>query len=513
MALDATKPDLVVGVVGTGAMGRGIVQVSAQGGMRVVCYDAQPGAAEAAKASIAKVLASLVAKGRVAQSDADGAVSRITVADTLAEVAKADVVVEAVIERLDVKQALFAELDAMAGPDTILATNTSSLPVTAIAAKCANPERVAGLHFFNPVPLMRLVEVIPGLKSRPDVADALMSIGRRMTREPILCTDSPGFIVNHVGRAYVPEASRLVAEGIAAFDDIDRIMTGAPGFRMGPFQLIDLTGADVSVPVMESILGQFYCDPLYAPQPLLKTRVDAGMFGQKTGAGWYTYVDGKRQDVAPRPAPQGLPRRSVWVRPSEHAPEASDAVRSLLAASGVALETGGSPSADAVILLTPVGWDLTTAIVDLHLDPARTVAVDALFGLKSARTLMVSPATAPEFRDAAHAMLAADGAAAAVINDSPGFVAQRIVAHIINTCCHIAQRQIATPEDIDKGAMLGLSYPFGPLAWGDAIGPQRVLHILERLQSFYGEPRYRPSSWLKRRAALGLSLLTPDRRS
>ncbi len=513
MPLDAMKPDLVVGVVGTGAMGRGIVQVSAQGGMRVVCHDTKPGAAAAAKAGIANILATLVEKGRVSQADADAAVARISVTDDLANVAKADVVVEAVIERLDIKQDLFAEFDRLAGPDTILATNTSSLPVTAIAAKCANPERVAGLHFFNPVPLMRLVEVIPGLKTRPDVSEALMVIGRRMTREPILCSDSPGFIVNHVGRAYVPEASRLVAEGVAAFDDIDRIMIGAPGFRMGPFQLIDLTGADVSVPVMESILGQFYGDPLYAPQPLLKTRVDAGMFGQKTGAGWYAYPGGKREELAPRPVPVVARRRPVWVRPSQAEPELSASVADLLAKSGAEVERGPSPGKDAVILLTPIGWDVTTAALDLQLDPERTVAVDALFGLKSARTLMVSPATTPEVRDAAHAMLAADGAMVAVINDSPGFVAQRIVAHIINTCCHIAQRQIATPEDIDKGAMLGLSYPYGPLAWGDAIGAKRVMHILARLESFYGEPRYRPSPWLKRRAALGLSLLAPDRRS
>ena len=157
--------------------------------------------------------------------------------------------------------------------------------------------------------------------------------------------------------------------------------------------------------------------------------------------------------------------------------------------------------------MTPIGWDLTTAVVDLKLDPARSVAVDVLFGMKGPRTLMVTPATDPGMRDAAHALLAADGQKVVVINDSPGFVAQRVVAQIVNIGCGVAQRAIATPADIDKGTKLGLGYPFGPLEWGDRIGAERVLHILERLQAFYGEPRYRPSPWLKRRVALGCLLV------
>ncbi len=511
MTFDASKPDLVVGVVGTGSMGRGIMQVSAQGGCHVVCYDEKPGAAAAAKVAIAKVLAGLADKGRIAKADADAAVQRITVASQLEEVAKADIIVEAILEQLDVKQALFAKLDQMAGPETILASNTSSLSITAIAAKCQRPERVAGLHFFNPVPLMKLVEVVPGLRTAPWVTEALMIVGRRMTREPVLCTDSPGFIVNHVGRGYVPEAARLVTEGIAQFDEIDRIMTGAPGFRMGPFTLLDLVGADVSVAVMESFWGQYYAEPMYAPSSILRQRLDAGMYGQKTGTGWYAYQDGKKVEAAPRPTP---PRaaRPLWLRPSESTPDFSRDLAALLAKGGSTVETGPAPSREAVIILTPVGWDLTTAALDLRLEPERTVAVDMLFGLKGPRTLMVTPATDAATRDAAHAALAADGQSVVVVNDSPGFVAQRLVAHIVNIACQIAQRGIAAPADIDKGAKLGLSYPYGPLEWGDAIGPKRIVFILRRLFDFYGEPRYRPSPWLTRRAALGLSLLAPERK-
>jgi 3-hydroxybutyryl-CoA dehydrogenase len=426
-------------------------------------------------------------------------------------VAKADIVIEAVVERLDVKQAVFARLDALAGPDTIIASNTSSIPITAIAAACKAPERVGGMHFFNPVPLMRLVEVIPGLKTAPWVTDAMMAIGRRMTREPVLCTDSPAFLVNHVGRAFVPEGQRLLGENIATAADIDRILVGAPGFKLGPFALADMVGIDVQHGVMESVYALFYNEPAFAPSPLSAQRVAGGLLGQKTGAGWYRYQDGKRIEPPLASAPAVRPK-SVWVRPSEQHPDLQAPLVDLFRQAGVRVENGAQPSADALIVVTPVGWDLTTAVVDLKLDARRAVAVDVLFGLKGPRTLMVTPATDPAVRDQAHGLLAADGQPVVVINDSPGFVAQRVVAQIVNIGCGVAQRGIATPADIDKGTKLGLGYPFGPLEWGDHLGAARILFILRRLQSFYGEPRYRPSPWLQRRVALGLPLSAPEGR-
>jgi 3-hydroxybutyryl-CoA dehydrogenase len=511
MPFDPNAADITVGVVGTGSMGRGIMQVSAQGGMRVVAFDEKPGAAQAARDYIAKMLGGQVEKGRMQKADADAALARIAVAKDLAEVGKANIVIEAIIERLDAKQALFARLEALSGPDTILASNTSSIPITAIASACKRPERVGGMHFFNPVPLMRLVEVIPGLKSAPWVRDAMMAIGRRMTREPVLCTDSPAFLVNHVGRAFVPEAQRLLTENIAGVADIDRILTGAPGFKLGPFALADMVGIDIQHGVMESVYGLFYGEPMFAPFPISAQRVQAGLLGQKTGAGWYRYENGKKVEPATAPVP-ATKAKSVWVRPSEHHPDLQAPLLDVLSRAGAEIERGDKPGKEALILVTPIGWDVTTAAVDLKLDPARTVGVDVLFGMKGPRTLMVTPATDPAMRDAAHALLAADGQGAIVVNDSPGFVAQRIVAMIVNIGCGVAQRAIATPADIDKGTKLGLGYPFGPLEWGDRLGPGRVLFILERLQAFYGEPRYRPNPWLKRRVALGLPLSAPEGR-
>jgi 3-hydroxybutyryl-CoA dehydrogenase len=510
MPFDANAKNLTIAVVGTGTMGRGIVQVSAQGGMNVIAFDEKPGGAAAAKEFTQKMLDRQVEKGALSPDDAKAASARITVANSLEEVAKANVIIEAIFERLDIKQEMFANLDSLAPPETIIATNTSSLPVTAIAARTKHPERVGGMHFFNPVPLMRLVEVIPGLKTAPWVTDALMVIGRRMTREPILCTDSPGFLVNHIGRGMGPECQRILIENIATHAEIDRIMTGAPGFRMGPFTLADLVGIDIGSAAWESMYEQFYHEPAYAPSPLTALRAVGGLHGQKTGSGWYVYKDGKKQEPPAEPTPAARPP-SVWVRPSDHNADLQGPLLDLLARSGVEVERGERPSAKALIVLTPVGYDVTTAVHDLKLDAARTVAVDVLFGLKGPRTLMVSPATDPRMREAAHGLLGSDGQPVVVINDSPGFVAQRAVAMLINVGCNVAQRGIGVPADIDKGAKLGLGYPFGPIEWGDRIGPKRVLFILERLQAFYQEPRYRPSPWLKRRVMLGLPLSAPER--
>jgi 3-hydroxybutyryl-CoA dehydrogenase len=512
MPFDPNAANVTVAVVGTGTMGRGIVQVSAQGGLRVIAFDEKPGAAQAAKDYIAKTLGGLVEKGRVPEADAKAAVDRIIIANDLAEAAKADVIIEAIVEQLPAKQALFARLEEQARPDAILASNTSSIPITAIASKLKHPERVGGMHFFNPVPLMRLVEVIPGLRTAQWVTDAMMTLGRRMTREPVLCTDSPAFLVNHVGRGFVPESQRILTENIAEAADIDRILTGAPGFKMGPFALADMVGIDIQHSVMESVFAQFYGEPAFAPMNLSALRAAGGLLGRKTGAGWFTYEDGKMVMPPVRPVPNMRPK-SVWVFPSASHAEPQAPLIDLFRQSGVEVESGSKPSGHALVVVTPIGWDLTTAIVDLDLPTSRTVAVDVLFGMKGPRTLMVTPATNPAVRGSAHSLLAADGQPVVVINDSPGFVAQRVVAMLVNIGCGVAQRGIATPEDIDKATKLGLGYPFGPIEWGDRIGAKRVLFILERLFAFYGDPRYRPNPWLKRRAMLGLPLSSPEGRA
>ena len=238
--LDASRSDLVAGVAGSGTMGRGIVQVLAQCGVRTLVFDAQPGAAAKARDAIAQALARLVEKGRLRRPELDAALARIEVVDSLSAFAPCQVAIEAIVEKLEPKQALFRALEGIVAESCILASNTSSLSVTAMAAACRHPGRVAGYHFFNPVPLMKIVEVVDGVLTEPWVGEALCALARRYGHTPVRCNDTPGFIVNHAGRAYVPESLRVLAEGVADYATIDRILVDAAGFRLGPFGLMDL---------------------------------------------------------------------------------------------------------------------------------------------------------------------------------------------------------------------------------------------------------------------------------
>jgi 3-hydroxybutyryl-CoA dehydrogenase len=495
--LDPNRSDLVAGVAGAGTMGRGIAQVLAQCGARTLLFDSQPGAAQKAKQSIAQALSKVVEKGRLSAADADRTLGQIEVVSSLDAMAPSHVVVEAIVEELGAKRTLFAHLEQVVGADCILASNTSSLSVTAMAAACKRPGRVAGYHFFNPVPVMKIVEVVDGVMTEPWAGEALSGLARRFGHTPVRCKDTPGFVVNHAGRAYVPEALRLLSEGVADFATIDRILVDAAGFRLGPFGLMDLVGLDVAHAVMKSMYEQYFQEPKYRPSFLAEPRVAAGLLGRKTGRGWYEYgKDGTPAKVAEPSAPSAKPP-AVWAVPE---------LRELMTKLGAPLQAKPGD----VCFVAPIGTDATAAALAQGLDPARTVAVDPLFGFAKRRTLMRTPLTKPEVVQAAHALLASDGVAVSVINDSPGFVAQRVVAHIVNIGCDIVQMRIATPEDLDRAVTLGLGYPRGPLAMGDAVGPRKILAILEALHGFYADPRYRPSPWLKRRAALGASLLTPE---
>ena len=504
--MNSTPPaqDLL-GIVGCGLMGRGIAQIAVQGGIPVILHDSRPGAAEEARAAIGATLAKLADKGKIGAADAQAACALLSVSAALDELAPCTVVIEAIVEKLDAKQALLRQLEAVVGAGCILATNTSSLSVTAIAAACAHPGRVAGFHFFSPVPLMKIVEVIAGPLTDAGVDERLVGIARRMGHTPVRASDTPGFIVNHAGRGYLTESLRILGEGIAPYPELDRILREAAGFRMGPFELLDLTGLDVSQPVMESIYDQYYQEPRFRPSPIARQRLQAGLLGRKSGRGFYVYMDGKKEEPAPVPVP---PRAAVpvWLSPADAA--AWPAVGELLDAIGADRDRGARPSADALCLVLPVGQDATSLAVAAQLDPARTVVLDPLF-LQGRRTLMTTPLTAPALRDAAHALFAADGVPVSVIHDSAGLVCQRVLATIVNIGADIAQQGIASPEDIDKAVTLGLGYPKGPLALGDALGAATVLRILDGLYDFYRDPRYRPSPWLKRRAMLGVSLLTP----
>ncbi|SDM37750.1 3-hydroxyacyl-CoA dehydrogenase [Polaromonas sp. JS666] len=487
-------------------MGRGIAQIAAQAGSTVRLMDAQAGAAEKARDAICTQWDKLVEKGRLEAAAAAAHKDRLLLAGTLADLSGCDLVVEAIVERLDVKRALFAELEALVPAQTVLASNTSSLSVTAIAAALKHPERLAGFHFFNPVPLMKVVEVIAGLKTNPSVCEGLSQYARQMGHTPVQAQDTPGFIVNHAGRGYGTEALRIVSEGVADFATIDRILRDQAGFKLGPFELMDLTALDVSHPVMESIYHQYYEEARYRPSVITAQRLAGGMLGRKTGEGFYRYADGAMQVPAEPAVPQVTELPPVWV-----SPRASRRVEllQLLKNLGAKIETGASASPQALTLVAPLGFDITTVAVVERLDPARTVGIDMLIddAATKRRVLATNPATRSDMRDAAHALFARDGKAVSVIRDSGGFVTQRVVATIVNIASDICQQGICSPKDLETAVTLGLGYPLGPLAMGDRYGPTNVLEVLFNMQTVYGDQRYRPSPWLRRRGAIGLSLM------
>ena len=495
-----------VGIVGAGAMGRGIAQIAAQAGSQVHLFDVNAAAVQQAHAAVLAQWDKLLEKGRIDATQHQAYKASLQPAATLADLAPCDLVIEAAIERLDIKRKLFADLEDIVGPDAVLATNTSSLSVTAIGAGLKRPQRLAGYHFFNPVPLMKVVEVIAGLKTDPAVCVGLSAYAREMGHTPVQAQDTPGFIVNHAGRAYGTEALRIVGEGVADFATIDRILKDQVGFKLGPFELMDLTALDVSHPVMESVYHQYYEEDRYRPSVITAQRLAGGVLGRKTGEGFYKYADGLMLQTPEAPAPVVQDMPPVWVSP--RASRRAELLQ-LLKDLGARIETGASPSSTAITFVAPLGFDITTVAVVERLDPARTIGIDMLIddAATKRRVLATNPATRTDIRDAAHALMARDGKAVSVIRDSGGFVTQRVVASIVNIAADICQQRICTPGDLEKAVTLGLGYPLGPLAMGDRYGPTNVLEVLFNMQTVYGDQRYRPSPWLRRRGAIGLSLM------
>jgi len=493
------EAEYVVGVAGCGAMGQGIAQVSAQGGMRTLLYDAREGGADAAKEKIAGHIARMVQKGRVTEEEGDAAIARLEPVAGLDGLAPCDAVVEAVFEDIEVKHGLFRDLEGVVRSDCILASNTSSIPLASIARVCEHRGRVAGLHFFNPVPLMKLVEVIRAAETSDAVVANLMALGKRMTRVPVEVKDSPGFLVNMGGRAYTTEGLRIAHDGVARPEQIDAIMRDCWGFRMGPFELMDLTGIDVNFPVSKIIAAGYFDDPRIKTSPNHEAKYDAGHFGRKTGQGWYAYQDGQPKD-RPSPDVETDAAPAATVRLAGPNPD----LRAFVDEIGLTVGDTGP------ILGAPYGLDATHRAVRDDLDHRQLVCLDLAGNTGTRVTMMTAPGADRAAGESVAAALIAAGRKVTWINDSPGFVGQRMVAMIGNLGCYMAEIGLASPEDIDTAMQLGLNYPFGSVALVEQLGVQRTLAVLESLQRITGEDRYRPTIWLRRRAALGLSIHTPN---
>ena len=500
-----------VGIVGTGAMGRGIAQLAAQAGSHVVLFDAMAQAASNAQQALLDQWVTLSSKGKISPENASLYGQNLSVASDLSDLADCDLIIEAIKEDLNIKQSLFKSLEAIVQPNCVLASNTSSLSITAIAAALERPQQFLGMHFFNPVPLMKVVEIIGGLRTHDSHIETLLQYGKQMGHTAVKASDTPGFIVNHAGRGYNTEALRIISESITDFATVDQILKDQLGFKLGPFELMDLTGLDVSHPVMESIYDQYYQEARYRPSPITAQRLAGGVLGRKTGRGFYNY-DEKGQKILPNngnlastTAISASDWPSVWVSPKA---SRRQALLALLKNLGATIETGAMPSPTALIMVAPMGFDVTTLAAVERLDPTRTVGIDMLVddAISKRRVIASNPATRLDMLQKAQAIFSADAKPVSVIKDSAGFVSQRVVATIVNIGSDICQQSVCSPEDLDKAVQIGLGYPHGPLGFGDYLDPANILEILFNMQTVYGDMRYRPSPWLRRRAALGLSL-------
>jgi len=510
----ALAQNATVAVIGAGTMGAGIAQIAALHGHRVQLHDSRFGAADAAKAGIAAALGKVVGKGKLAAADADAALNRIATVVTLPDACVVALVVEAIVEDLAAKRDLYARLESFVAPECILASNTSSLSITALGTGLKHPGRVVGMHFFNPVPLMPLVEVVSGLATDPEVAAGIFATAAAWGKTPVHAASTPGFIVNRCARPFYGEALRLVAERAAEPATIDAIMREAGGFRMGPFELMDLIGHDVNYAVTQSVWEAFFHDPRYTPSARQRELVAAGFLGRKSGRGFYGYGPG-----AAVPAPQTEARGPRPARVVVHGDFGIAApLVARLAAAGVAVDRDAADGRFGACALRVQGtagdaWlvpsDGRTAIARAALGGVRDLVVfDLALDYAKATRLAVACADgcSEAAAGAAAGALQAAGLAVSRIDDCPGLVVLRTVAMLANEAADALVQGVAEAGAVDLAMEKGVNYPRGPIAWADAIGVATVRDVLTHLGAHYGDGRYRVSPLLARRALTGQKL-------
>jgi 3-hydroxybutyryl-CoA dehydrogenase len=492
---------VILGVVGAGTMGAGIAQLGCAAGMRTLLHDPLPDALAAGEARVRDGLGRWAAKGRVEASAAE----LLEVAGSMDELAGCELVIEAAPERPELKRELFERLSAICGPEAVLATNTSSIPVTSLAGAAQRPENVVGMHFFNPPPLMELLEVIRADQTSDRALAVAREAGEAMGKRVILAADGPGFLVNRCGRPFAGEGLRLLAERVATYEQIDRICRMAGGFRMGPFELMDLVGIDVNFEVAKSFTELSFGEPRWRPSPIQARMVAAGRLGRKTGRGFYEYAeDGSyRPDDPEPPAPGGGDGTLVAVLGDG---PVADGVRERARAAGYELREGGpaelivdagtTPAASAHGGAPLVGLCASSSLaargepgaVGFHLLPPLGDLVELTRG----------PGTQPFAAEAAEAFFGRLGFVGEWVDDAPGLVLGRIACQLVNEAWFAVGEGVGSEEDVDAGMTLGLNHPRGPIAWGEAIGLDHVMATLDGLWRERREERYRPAPLLRR---------------
>ncbi|MFF4712286.1 3-hydroxyacyl-CoA dehydrogenase [Streptomyces eurythermus] len=492
-ALDLSSP---VAVVGTGTMGQGIAQVALVAGHPVRLYDAVPGRARDAAEAIGARLDRLVEKGRLSAGDRDAARARLTPADGLAELADCALVVEAVLERLDVKQRLFGELEEIVAEDCLLATNTSSLSVTAIGGALRHPGRFVGLHFFNPAPLLPLVEVVSGFATDFTSATRAYETARAWGKTPVACADTPGFIVNRIARPFYAEAFAVYEAQAADPATIDAVLRESGGFKMGAFELTDLIGQDVNESVTHSVWQSFFQDVRFTPSLAQRRLVESGRLGRKSGRGWYDYADG-----AERPEPHTADKE----RPPAHVVAEGGlgpAAELLTLIREAGIEVRQEDENQGTRLVLPGGGDLVLADGQTSAEFGDVVYFDLALDYRTATRIALSASqdTSPRTLAEATGLFQALGKDVSVIGDVPGMIVARTVARIIDLAHDAVAKGVATEEDVDTAMRLGVNYPLGPFEWGRRLGRDFAFDILDEMHERDPSGRYAPSLALYRHA-------------
>ncbi len=513
-----------LGVVGAGTMGSGIAQLGCLAGMETFVHDPVEDALRRGAELVRAGLEKGAERGRWTEEEAGAAAGRLHVAAVIEDLAGCGLVIEAAPERAELKRELFARLSEICGEETVLATNTSSIPVTSLAAAAARPENVVGMHFFNPAPLMRLLEVIAARQTGDRALSLARATGEAMGKHVIVARDGPGFLVNRCGRPFGAEALRLLQERVAAVEQIDRVCRLGGGFRMGPFELMDLVGIDTGFEVARSFTELSFGEPRWKPSPLQAEMVAAGRLGRKAGRGWYSYEEGPHRPEDPDPPPFGgghgrlvaiegggglarelraLAREAGWEA------RASDQLGG--ERPELVIDAGVPAGASDLLGLLPEGPPMLSVCAERSLaEQGRPEACGfhLLPPLDSVRLVELTrlPSTPARTVEAAERFFTTLGLLHQWVGDAPGLVLGRIVCQLVNEASFAIGEGVGSPEDVDAGMTLGLNHPRGPVEWGETIGLEHVLATVDGLVAERQEERYRAAPLLRSAVATGALL-------
>lgn len=492
----ALPTSTTVAVIGAGAMGSGIAHVLAKAGHPVFLFDTNDAALEKGIAGIKKDLDFLASKGKMSNEDALATLKRITPVKELTALKASKLVIEAIVENLDVKRKVFGDLEDLLSEDAILTSNTSSISITAIAAKLKRPERMLGVHFFNPAPRMALVEIVSGVASDANLAQTLFESAKAWGKVPVHAKSTPGFIVNRVARPYYAEGLRVLEEQIADIATIDTLMREGCGFPLGPFELMDLIGHDVNFAVTNSVFNAYFGDKRFTPSITQQELVSAGRFGRKSGQGFYDYREGAKKQSASIANDCSKPTAIKMIQDTDLCKQLAARIQS----SGIKVLNVDAKEQAPLLAITDGRTatirakdnNLTSlAVFDLVKDVTATDRIGVAFADSTPQT----------DRDQIIGALQACGLLVSVLDDVAGLVGMRTVCMLANEASDVVTQGIASAEDIDSAMKYGTNYPIGPMKWSEMIGIKHVATVLNNLRNHYGEERYRLSPLILRKNA------------